>query len=108
MSVNSLAFIEAAEPKNEMEAALAIQMACTHAVAMAVLSRTGGAYGGDRHVSMMSAAASRLLRTYAIQVETFRRLRAGGSQYMRVEHIHIESNAQAVIGNLQTRKTENE
>jgi hypothetical protein len=32
-----------------MEAALAIQMACTHAVAMAVLSsRAGGAYGGDR------------------------------------------------------------
>src|SRR6476660_6906952 len=27
-----LAFIEAAEPKNEIEAALAIQMACTHAV----------------------------------------------------------------------------
>lgn len=47
MSVNSvLAFIEAAEPKNEMEAALAIQMACTHAVVMAVLSRAGGAYGG--------------------------------------------------------------
>jgi hypothetical protein len=34
MSVNSvLAFIEAAEPKNEIEAALAIQMSCTHAVA---------------------------------------------------------------------------
>ena len=42
MSVNAvLAFIEAAEPKNEMEVALAIQMACTHAVAMAVLSRAG-------------------------------------------------------------------
>jgi hypothetical protein len=30
-----LAFIEGAEPKNEVEAALAIQMACTHAVTMA-------------------------------------------------------------------------
>jgi hypothetical protein len=108
-SVNAvLAFIEAAAPKNEIEAALAIQMACTHAVAMAVLSRTGGAYGGDRHVVMMAAAASRLLRTFAMQVETLRRLRAGGSQYMRIEHIHIESDARAVIGNLQTRKTENE
>jgi hypothetical protein len=38
-SVNAvLAFIEGAEPKNEIEAALAIQMACTHAVTMAVLS----------------------------------------------------------------------
>jgi hypothetical protein len=29
-----------------------------------------------------------------------RRLRAGGSQYMRIEHIHIESAAQAVIANV--------
>jgi len=37
MSGNAvLAFIEAAEPKNEIEAALAIQMASTHAVAMVV------------------------------------------------------------------------
>jgi hypothetical protein len=56
-----MAFIEAAEPKNEIEAALAIQMACTHAVAMAVLSRTGGAYGGDRHVAIMALAGARLL-----------------------------------------------
>src|SRR5215471_5016166 len=61
-SVNAaLAFIEAAEPKNEIEAALATQMACTHAVAMAVLNRAGGAYGGNRQVGMMTAAAARLL-----------------------------------------------
>jgi hypothetical protein len=59
MSVNAvLAFIEAAEPKNEMEAASAVQMACTHAVAMAVLSRAGGAYGGTRHVAIMAAASA--------------------------------------------------
>jgi len=41
-SVNAvLALIEATEPKNEIEAALAIQMACTHAVTIAVLSRAG-------------------------------------------------------------------
>jgi hypothetical protein len=56
---------------------------------MAVLSRIGGAYRGDRHVAMMAAAASKLLRAYSVQVETLRRLRAGGSQYMRIEHIHI-------------------
>src|ERR1700719_921523 len=69
-SVNAvLAFIEAAEPKNEIEAALAIQMACTHAVAMAILSRAGGAYGGDRHVALMASASSRLLNAFANQVE---------------------------------------
>jgi hypothetical protein len=102
ISVNAvLAFIEAAEPKNEVEAALAIQMACTHAVAMAVLSRAGGASGGNRHVAMMAAAATKLLRAYAVQVETLRRLRAGGSQYMRIEHVHLEPGAQAIIGNVE-------
>ena len=49
-SVNAvLAFIEGAEPKNEVEAARAIQMACLHAVTMAVLSRLGGAFGASRN-----------------------------------------------------------
>src|SRR6266850_8581450 len=74
-SVNAvLAFIEAAEPRNEIEAALAIQMDCTHAVTMAVLNRVGGAYGGDRHVAMMASAGARLLKAFAAQVETMRRL----------------------------------
>src|SRR6478752_4093456 len=76
-----------------------VQMACVHLATMAVLGRLGGGHGGDRHVLAAATAASRLSRTFAILVETLRRLRSGGSQYMRVEHIHIESNAQAVIGN---------
>ncbi len=31
--------VEAAAPKDEVEAALAVQMACTHTAAMAVLAR---------------------------------------------------------------------
>jgi hypothetical protein len=80
-----LAFIEAAEPKNEIEAALAIQMACTHAVAMAILSRAGGAYGGNRHVAMMPAAAARPLNAFTAQVEILRRLRSGETQVIRIE-----------------------
>jgi hypothetical protein len=92
--------IESAKPRDEVEAALIIQMACTHTAAMAVLSRIGGAHGGDRHVAMMTAAASKILRAFAIQVETLRRLRNGSSQYVRVEHVHLEPGAQAIIGNL--------
>ncbi len=104
-SVNAvLAFVEAAEPKNEIEAALAIQMACTHAVTMAVLSRAGGAYGGDRHVAMMASAGARLLRAFAAQVETMRRLRQGGTQIIRVERIEVADTAQAVIGNINLQR----
>src|ERR1700720_234787 len=33
--------------------------------------------------------AARLMRAYSGQVETLRRLRHGGDQHVRVEHIHI-------------------
>jgi hypothetical protein len=91
--------IESEQPRNETECAIVIQMACVHSATMAVLGRIGGGHGGDRHVLAAATAASRLSRTFAILVETLRRLRNGGSQYVRVEHIHIGPNSQAVIGN---------
>ncbi len=95
----SLAFIEGAKPRDEIECALVIQMACTHSAAMAVLSRLGGA-AGDRTVAAMASAAARLLRAYATQVEALRRLRHGGSQTLRVEHVHVNEGGQALIGNV--------
>ena len=49
------------------------------------------------------AAPARLLHTYAVQVETLRRLRNGGSQYVRVEHVHVNEGGQAVIGSVQPK-----
>jgi hypothetical protein len=49
---------------------------------------------------MMAAAAARLLKAFATQVEALRRLRNGGSQFVRVEHVHLNDSAQAIIGNL--------
>jgi hypothetical protein len=96
----SLAFIEGAKPRDEIESALVIQMACTHSAAMAVLNRLGEGRGGDRGVAAMASAAARLLRAYATQVEALRRLRNGGSQIVRVEHVHVNEGGQTVIGNV--------
>jgi hypothetical protein len=96
----ALAMIEAAAPKDEMEAALAIQMACTHAAAMSVLARFGSGGGTERRVVALGSAAARLLKAYSAQVEVFRRLRHGGQQLVRVEHVHINEGGQAIIGNV--------
>ncbi len=99
VAVNAaLAFIESSKPCDEAECALVIQMSCTHAAAMSVLSRIGGAHGFGRNDAMMASAASKLLRAYTAQVETLRRLRNGGSQLVRVEHVHVSDGGQAVIG----------
>ena len=49
---------------------------------------------------MMASGAARLLRAYATQAEALRRLRNGGSQTVRVEHVHVNEGGQAVIGNV--------
>jgi hypothetical protein len=101
IAVNAaLAMIEAAAPRDEIEGALAVQMACTHTAAMAVLSRLGGGHAGERRVASLGSAAARLLRAYTSQVEVLRRLRHGGRQYVRVEHVHVNAGGQAVIGNV--------
>ena len=97
----SLAFVEGAKPRDEIECALVIQMACTHSAAMAVLDRLGKA-AGERTVAAMASAAARLLRSYATQVEALRRLRNGGSQTVRVEHVYVNEGGQAIIGNVRS------
>jgi hypothetical protein len=101
LSMNAaLAMIEAAAPRDEIEGALAVQMACTHTIAMAVLAKLEVAFATERRVAAFGSAASRLLRAYAMQVEVLRRIRHGGHQYVRVEHVHINDGGQAVIGNV--------
>jgi hypothetical protein len=79
MAVNAaLALIEAAKPQNEIEGALAVQMACTHTAAISVLARFRGGGGGEARVSALASAAARLLRAYSTQVEALRRLQARG------------------------------
>ena len=99
VAVNAaLAFIEGVKPRDEVEASLALQMACAHSAVMNVFSRFHGDFGGERSLTVGANAISRLMRAYAFQVETLRRLRNGGSQVVRVEHVHVNKGAQAIVG----------
>ncbi|MBR0941567.1 hypothetical protein [Bradyrhizobium liaoningense] len=101
----ALAMIESEQPRGETECALVIQMAAVHAASMAVLGRLGGGHGGDRHVLAAATAVSRLSRTFAILVETLRRLRSGGSQLIRIERVDVRDGGQAVIGNIRQKRS---
>jgi hypothetical protein len=74
-------------------------MACVHAATMGVLGRLNEAYG-HRNVLAAATAVGRLSRTFAILVETLRRLRSGGSQVIRIERVDVRDGGQAVIGNV--------
>jgi hypothetical protein len=101
MAINSaLAMIEAAAPTNELEGALAVQMACTHAAAMSVLAQMDSGFGTERRIAAFGSTAARLMKTYAMQMEVLRRLRTGGQQFVRVEHVHVNDGGRAAIGNM--------
>jgi hypothetical protein len=101
-AINSaLAIIEAAAPTDELEAAHAIQMACCHAAAMAVIGKLQGALlGSERRIAVLGSTAARLMKTFVMQMEVLRRLRTGGQQFVRVEHVHVNDGGQALIGNV--------
>ena len=75
-------------------------MACTHIATMSVLARLGPGGGSEDRAVRLASATARLLRAFTNQFEAYRRLRHGGDQYVRVEHVHINEGAQAVIGNV--------
>jgi hypothetical protein len=48
-----------------------------------------------------------LVSAYTAQVDALRRLRGGGAQHIRVEHIYLNDDAKAVIGpvNVEQKRT---
>jgi hypothetical protein len=96
----ALAMIEGQRPNDEVEAAIVMQMACAHGAAMMLLARFGGGGGGDRRVQALAHATARIISAFNQSAETLRRRKQGGSQYMRIDHVHVTEGGQAVIGNV--------
>ena len=97
----TLAIVAGAEPANEIEALLASQMAATHGLAMTLLGRTRRAEQLNQ-VEVQGGLAVKLLRTFTMQVETLAKLRRGGGQTVRVEHVHVHPGGQAIVGAVTT------
>jgi hypothetical protein len=94
-----LAAVDGMQPANEAEAMLATQMAGTHRVAMDMMARAAKAPTREA-MQEYGTLATKLLRTYTTQIEAFGKIRRGGSQKMRVEHVHVYEGGQAIVGSV--------
>ena len=83
--------------RDEIEGMLAAQMVSTHFAAMTLLRRLKGAENIPQQASAGSLAV-KLLRTYTMQVEALQRYRGKGQQKVTVEHVHVHSGGQAIVG----------
>jgi hypothetical protein len=99
----ALAAIDGTRPENEMAAMLASQMAATHSLAMEMLGRTRRA-GTTEQLQAHGALATKLLRTFTSQTEALAKIKRGGEQTVRVEHVHVYQGGQAIVGAVSNRK----
>lgn len=99
----ALAAMSGIGPQDEIEAMLAMQMVATHEAGMEMLTRAKRADGATA-MQECGTLAVKLLRTFTTQAETLAKLRRGGEQKVRVEHVHVYQGGQAIVGNVTTGK----
>ena len=92
-----LAVVKGVEPKDQVEAMLAAQMAAVHNATMTFARRLNHV---DNIAQQDSAerAFNKLARTFAAQVEALKRYRTGGEQRVTVEHVTVNQCGQAIVG----------
>lgn len=89
-----IAIVAAVSPENELEAALAVQMAATHDLSMHLLAKAKNATRLDL-VKEYGNLATKTTRTFAAQMKALSDLRRGGEQVVR--HIHVHEGGQALV-----------
>lgn len=94
-----LAMVEGAKPENELQAALAVQIALAHYATASLISRTMRA---DQIPQFDSAGnmAGKFARALAAQVEALAKLQRRGEQVVKV--VHVYSGGQAIVGDVTT------
>jgi len=93
----ALAAVSGIGARDEIEGMLATQMVATHFAAMSVLRRLKGSETIPQQDSNGNLA-TKLLRTFTMQVEALQRYRGKGQQKVTVEHVHVHSGGRAIVG----------
>ena len=94
-----LAVIKGIEPRDQVEAMLAAQIAAVHMASMTFARRLAHVDNIPQQDSA-SNAFNKLARTFATQAEALKRYRSGGEQKMTVQHVHVAEGGQAIVGNV--------
>ena len=92
--------IQGVAPRDEVEGMLAVQIVSLHNVAMDHLRRAAlpEQHPGRRDKYVNNA--TKLTRAFGQAVETLNRYRGKGEQKVTVEHVHVNSGGQAIVGSV--------
>ncbi|WP_428685384.1 hypothetical protein [Reyranella sp.] len=96
-----LSMVKGVEPRDQIEAMLAAQMAAVHNATMTFARRLNNVDNIPQQDSA-ERAFNKLARTFTAQVEALKRYRSAGEQTVRVEHVTVNDGGQAIVGNVTT------
>jgi hypothetical protein len=94
-----LATIAGIGPNDEIEAMLAIQIVLTNHAAVGALGRLMRSNDIPQQDSNGNIAI-KFLRTNSSLIDQLQRYRGKGQQDVKVEHVHVNEGAQAIVGNI--------
>jgi hypothetical protein len=102
-----ISVIEGIEPRDQVEAMLAAQMAATHLATMTFARRLSGVETIQQQDSAANAF-NKLQRTFTTQVQALKNYRSTGQQKVTVEHVTVHPGGQAIVGNVSHSKSPND
>ena len=94
-----LAVVKGIEPRDQVEAMLAAQMAAVHNATMTFARRLAHVDNIPQQDSAQNAF-NKLARTFAAQMSALKEYRSKGEQKMTVQHVHVAEGGQAIVGNV--------
>ena len=95
-----LSVMKGVQPRDQLEAMLAAQMAAVHMATMTIAQRLAHVENIPQQDSA-ERAFNKLSRTFTTQMEALKRYRTGGEQKVTVQHVSVAEGGQAIanVGN---------
>lgn len=95
----AIAMVAGIAPRDNLEAMLAFQMATVHVLSLRHARSMVTSETIDQ-LDIQERVVNKLMRTFTTQMEALRKHRNGGNQKVVVEHVHVHSGGQAIVGNV--------
>jgi hypothetical protein len=100
-----LSVVRSIEPKDALETMLALQMGAMHLSLTDVQVELSNSRVASHRADLLSAM-NKTARTYAIQLEAFKRYRSKGEQKVLVQHVNVSEGGQAIVGDIHQQQKE--
>jgi hypothetical protein len=102
----AIALIASVQPRSELEAVIAVEIAAT-AFASFKFLHLCLRHQQDTYIDVWGGHAIRLIKLELELIQALDQHRRGNKQTVRVEHVHIDAGAQAVLGIVNSSKQKN-